>query len=1559
MLLLSDVQPGSVLSPPLFFSDAADMGSTALLRVSSLQCVEATLAALDWAPCVAPAAWWRTSLAILSTFPRLQGSVNVQMGSASTLGVPPLPEAYTSPHSQASGVSFSLALTLTGVTGLNASAVVPIRFVDLRASAPPLPSIAPSPSPLVAPSQTPTRSAAPTPSVTARPSRSPGASPSATPSNSPEPLPYLTAFPGELASRFEVGNPSTMSDVHSILVFSAAAVQWGVRLNVRGTQQDWLSVTPNAKAGGDANQQRQTVRVSVNGAGLGPGVHRATITVYATNGASSSSGPPGRLSIADLLPVNIPVTVTVVGAAMRLTPAVLQRNVIPGQNGTQSWRIANTGSSTLTWSLRTPASQAPVAWLAVCSDTRQCAYAGNATAHAQLHANMQTQSTGGPLFPLTATSGLSGSVPVGQAVQLTAWFVSPDASASGLFEAELLVLANVFDPLTSLVKPPQRLKVTMRSTLLSVVPSTVQVRVQPGSLAASTLNFQTLTSDADLTVQVLGNSGAMQTEPWLRLVSGAKGEFDLAAGHGQVALRVGVQHGGQLCAGSEGIPESALLCGHQAVSTNVLVRITAALAEGASAAADPVAIAAYSEVRAIPVVVTVVPGALSAEHSEARVPAFTQTSGQQLVRSPNSTDFTNLAAARLVAVSGGRDLPFRSIGRDASDVGVPSAGRFLPQVDVLRGPGFTPISVALSQLEGGNLTYQVGHGSPGVAVLGMQARGRPFRSLAAPARQLAVMHMTSPACPAPAQQLSQNGIECVCAPGWQVKQGEAEASDSLVCEACPDGTIRESAEDPFALCRECPPGTFADQAGLRCIACPSQGIDCAAGQFKPRKGFWCDTCSPADTFAPSNPRMRRAREVALAQAAERAGITRALGGAGSRRLQAAVNLSLNVDQSLLGESTLMMECAPTDACVPAQNGTAVQCAPGHRGVLCGECMDGWARSSPQVLCTQCPNNTVGVLLGVGPWVVFTLALLAMSLNDKGGSSSREKGQGTFVGIFRILTGWAQMYAVLLSTRLPPQSQLDDVMASLSSVSMGVSTSSVGTQCAVPLSFYFRLYVTLMLPGVALLVPVVVACACGNRSAGMCSASKRQTKPGSESLVPEESTAVAVRYSSHSDQSGEDGDSPGDDSLADSPRKWAVAVADEGGAGKPSGVLTAAPTAAAPAGGVFDPLPRSESAMSPTASAFRKGVSGAKVASSPGDGVHGLDDTAGAAEPPAKPDQDSARWQRILQQRAFRAAFILLLLVHFPVVDACLRMLDTLDSMVYGFTLLRVDVGHGSMDAQFAVAQLVAWLGLVVFGVGIPLGSALLICRRRHEVHLPRVQRVFGAVYEGFRIPDLPSRGEAPTHAAFLKHAAKQPNYWFWELLVVLPRKVLLAVIAVVVRAPVLQASLISIVLVTSLVVHVAAKPFRESLLNTVETLALVTICLASFGGLSLGDAGQAGTNTTFILQVSISLANAMFLAFTLCATLVYGCGACARSRKTVDTWLQLYVSQQKGDGRKRAAPALTRWCRVLGCWRSTAASLVAVRALSLQRGMQLAGDKSLLPSVQESLVASATRKERR
>lgn len=70
-------------------------------------------------------------------------------------------------------------------------------------------------------------------------------------------------------------------------------------------------------------------------------------------------------------------------------PTSINRNVIPGGNATQEVLVENKGSSVLRWTLKLSPGALSVEWLAACASS-QCAYAGDPSIHAAVHAQVSS-----------------------------------------------------------------------------------------------------------------------------------------------------------------------------------------------------------------------------------------------------------------------------------------------------------------------------------------------------------------------------------------------------------------------------------------------------------------------------------------------------------------------------------------------------------------------------------------------------------------------------------------------------------------------------------------------------------------------------------------------------------------------------------------------------------------------------------------------------------------------------------------------------------------------------------------------------------------------------------------------------------------------------------------------------------------------------------------------------------------------------------------------------------------------------------------------------------------
>jgi hypothetical protein len=187
--------------------------------------------------------------------------------------------------------------------------------------------------------------------------------------------------------------------------------------------------------------------------------------------------------------------------------------------------------------------------------------------------------------------------------------------------------------------------------------------------------------------------------------------------------------------------------------------------------------------------------------------------------------------------------------------------------------------------------------------------------------------------------------------------------------------------------------------------------------------------------------------------------------------------------------------------------------------------------------------------------------------------------------------------------------------------------------------------------------------------------------------------------------------------------------------------------------------------------------------------------------------------------------------------------------------------------------------------------------------------MYGGLYEGVRVPTVEfahhlsgsHQDEEMTPTELHAALEGQPNFWYWELLVAVPRKLLLAVIVTVVRTPLLQATLLLMVLTLALVLQVAARPYLTLSLNSVETLSLVTLWASAFAGLVLADVTARDLSDTVenVVQTCVAVTNGAFVFGTLLVLAAAVAAGLALSRHETRLWV---VQMQRAVNLQQAMP---------------------------------------------------------
>lgn len=312
-------------------------------------------------------------------------------------------------------------------------------------------------------------------------------------------------------------------------------------------------------------------------------------------------------------------------------------------------------------------------------------------------------------------------------------------------------------------------------------------------------------------------------------------------------------------------------------------------------------------------------------------------------------------------------------------------------------------------------------------------------------------------------------------------------------------------------------------------------------------------------------------------------------------------------------------------------------------------------------------------------------------------------------------------------------------------------------------------------------------------------------------------------------------------------------------------VTSTPTAGRAAGLAASPLPqRSPPAgshcLAPAKPGCEHSVQGAMAAAAEKDRVKRRDPTAAVLGQPA------ITWWR---RRAGPSLLVLSFLLHAIVSKAAMRLLacqpvgpDSFAPDSSSDTQLRLvmDLNIRCDDPGWTAARLgVALPVLVLFGAGLPVGTAWALRSRKHRFFEPEVQAAFGFMYRGFD----PKRSYA------------------WES-VIMSRKFALAAVTVVLAAsgPTTQAIAGLSVVMMSMAIHAWVKPYSTGVINRLEMTSLVvagiTLFCAGFMGIQESLTRGAGAIVMTVIVLSSNLA---FLA-TAAAPAVISALVALRTERT-------------------------------------------------------------------------------
>jgi len=579
--------------------------------------------------------------------------------------------------------------------------------------------------------------------------------------------------------------------------------------------------------------------------------------------------------------------------------------------------------------------------------------------------------------------------------------------------------------------------------------------------------------------------------------------------------------------------------------------------------------------------------------------------------------------------------------------------------------------------------------------------------------------------------LSADRLECLCAAGFErVNAGVQNITDftpysladpdfitpvsgvvhgGIVCQACREGFFKSVAGNTIR-CSPCGDGKFSRSDGKGCNECPSDGVLCVAGNLRLESGFWCETCLTADDITPTMLNaVRQQRKLTNSSST-------------ARRMLQSTSVDTDSDEAVtnsllqaeVGTATSFHSCIPEEACEADGNGTAITCIEGHSGILCSECESGWAKSNPQGLCSACWETGASVGLSAVMFIIMFALVVYIALKTP------STGDNMTTALLRIASTWAQLASLLLTARLPPRSILDDVINVLGDVAGGVPLQSNPIQCTFGdnLGFYRRFYLFLSLPFVCLGMGLVL---------GLMYLAYRAVCTKTEVSTPHKPVLAAgtgaSMDSARSNASSLDFDDAPDNAVLVSPGDNTAPATDSlsgGPVGEPERSMSDAEVSQEPAGSVAL-SPKNNKVTKPTLEMPPKHV--AAPAESPSRTT--MNDTP-------VDEGEPSMWSAVRQKGA-RATLVLLFLAHFSVTKATLLVLDTFDEPLFGFIRFRSDLRHGEFDDEYDQARSLAYVGLIFFGLGLPVAAVLLLAYYKYDLNRSHTRNTFGFLYMGYRL----------------------------------------------------------------------------------------------------------------------------------------------------------------------------------------------------------------------------------
>ena len=237
--------------------------------------------------------------------------------------------------------------------------------------------------------------------------------------------------------------------------------------------------------------------------------------------------------------------------------------------------------------------------------------------------------------------------------------------------------------------------------------------------------------------------------------------------------------------------------------------------------------------------------------------------------------------------------------------------------------------------------------------------------------------------------------------------------------------------DQRAICTACPAGSHThDRGAIECWECPKEGVTCSDGVMKVKEGWWYESAK------------------------------------GKRKVES---------------DTKMQECAGAGFCKIGSDGaSAVECAKGYEGALCGGCNYKEERYMPDgEKCSRCWAQWITILVSSGIFVALVVVLVYVlgfhNLNLKVGDHS--------VVYQKLILSNLQMIGALGMFKARGTAQFNTIVSRPAAAAGGSVSGAFFVKCIYGSAVYLPFVINMASPIVAIMLsaiimlPVTAVCRC--------------------------------------------------------------------------------------------------------------------------------------------------------------------------------------------------------------------------------------------------------------------------------------------------------------------------------------------------------------------------------------------------------------------------------------------------------------------------------------------------